>query len=234
MINYFKFSKKKLQGFTILELLVVLAVIGVFSAFAYPNISNWINDRNVKKEAYEVVTYLKERRDEVQSGKYGMVQVAMNWRIHTLIMTKENFFKEYKDVSTYSTYKANQTCGYRRPFSFVSDSSLNLELGSGNSSSNVNVYPSTSHPFPTSYSVICITRDATIRYDGSNVSETDNETNQKVDYFLLCSKSNSTMQTCKQGANLDYMYKITWDRFVNIKLYKYNKNKTPPWMKIDG
>ena len=32
----------KKNAFTILELLVVLAVIGVFSGIAYPNISNWI------------------------------------------------------------------------------------------------------------------------------------------------------------------------------------------------
>ena len=73
----------KKNAFTILELLVVLAVMGVFTAIAYPNISNWIAERNVKKEAYEVITYLKERKNEVQSGKYGMVQVVMNWRIHT-------------------------------------------------------------------------------------------------------------------------------------------------------
>ena len=44
-------SNKK--GFTILELLVVLAVMGVFTAIAYPNISSWITDREVKKEVYE-------------------------------------------------------------------------------------------------------------------------------------------------------------------------------------
>ena len=83
---------KIVKGFTIIELLVVLAVIGVFSAFAYPNISNWIADRNVKKEAYEVITYLKERRNEVQTGQYGMLQVVMNWTIYTLKMTNEDFF----------------------------------------------------------------------------------------------------------------------------------------------
>ena len=79
--------KMKKNAFTILELLVVIAVIGVFAGIAYPNISNWIADRNVKKEAYEVITYLKERKNEVQTGQYGMLQVVMNWRIHTYQMT---------------------------------------------------------------------------------------------------------------------------------------------------
>ena len=42
---------KKKNAFTILELLVVLAVIGVFSVIAYPNISNWITDRECKKRS---------------------------------------------------------------------------------------------------------------------------------------------------------------------------------------
>jgi len=69
---------KNKKAFTIIELLVVLAVIGVFSAFAYPNISNWINDRNVKKEVYETISFIKERKSEVTSGKYGMIQVLLN------------------------------------------------------------------------------------------------------------------------------------------------------------
>ena len=60
--------KKIAKGFTIIELLVVLVVLGVFSAVAYPNITKWITDREVKKEAYEVISYLKERKNEVQTG----------------------------------------------------------------------------------------------------------------------------------------------------------------------
>ena len=52
----------KKNAFTILELLVVLAVIGVFAGIAYPNISNWITDRNVKKEVYETIDFVKEKK----------------------------------------------------------------------------------------------------------------------------------------------------------------------------
>ena len=174
----------KKKGFTIIELLVVLAVIGVFSVVAYPNISNWITDREVKKEAYEIITYLKERRNEVQTGQYGMLQVVMSNKISTYKMTNEDFSKEYKSLDTSSTYKTKRECGFKKPNSFKIDTSLNLELGSNNSDSGVNTYPGSS------YSIICITKDGSIKYENTNVNMSDSKTNKNVDYFLLCSKNN--------------------------------------------
>ena len=88
--------KKIVKGFTIIELLVVLAVIGVFVSFAYPNISNWIKDREVKKEVYETVAFIKERKTEVTSGKYGMTQVLLNRQLQVFTMTPERYFQIYK------------------------------------------------------------------------------------------------------------------------------------------
>jgi prepilin-type N-terminal cleavage/methylation domain-containing protein len=90
----------KKNAFTIIELLVVLAVIGVFSIVAYPKISNWIEDRNVKKEVYETVTFIKERKAEVTSGKYGMVQVLLNDQLEVFTMSPEKFSDIYKDFSS--------------------------------------------------------------------------------------------------------------------------------------
>ena len=106
-------KKNQIKGFTILELLVVLAVIGVFAGIAYPNISNWITDRNVKKEVYETVTFIKERKAEVTSGKYGMVQVLLNDQLEVFTMSPEKFSDIYKDFSSpYPTHKQNYTCGF--------------------------------------------------------------------------------------------------------------------------
>ena len=233
MINYFKFSKKKLQGFTILELLVVLAVIGVFSAFAYPNISNWINDRNVKKEVYETISFIKERKSEVASGKYGMIQVILKPNLEVYTMSPEQFSGTYHSVSSSSSYKTNKKCDYgTKQSGFVRDQSKEtLKLSVSSNDSNSHVYPNAAHN--PSGTVACITKDGTISYMGLRKTENDPSNNQTIDVFIFCSKSNSDQYSCNYTANLDFMYKITLDNFQNTKVYKKNKNNNT-WMKIDG
>ena len=225
--------KKIAKGFTIIELLVVLAVIGVFAVVAYPNISNWITDRNVKKEVYDVVSFIKERKSEVTSGKYGMTQLKLKPNFEVYTMSPENFSNTYHSISQNSSYKTNKKCddGWRQS-GFVRNRNLEtLKLSVSNTDSSVHVYPNAAHnPVGTT---ICITKDGTISYMKLRKTERDPSTGQNVDLFIFCSKSNSDQNTCKYGANFDYMYKITLDNFQNIKIYKYNKKKNS-WISIDG
>ena len=226
---------KNKKAFTILELLVVLAVIGVFAGIAYPNISNWITDRNVKKEVYETVTFIKERKAEVTSGKYGMVQVLLNDQLEVFTMSPEKFSDIYKDFSSpYPTHKQNYTCGFSDTAGFTIESKYSShDFGVNASNSNVNVYPSAYHnPMRTA---ICITKDGSIKYDkqNQNFQIDDNATGKKVDAFVFCSKSNTQDSWCNYNSNYDFRYMITLDSFQNIKIFKYNKSKNK-WNKIDG
>ena len=228
-------KKNQIKGFTILELLVVLAVIGVFTVIAYPNISNWITDRNVKKEVYETVTFIKERKAEVTSGKYGMVQVLLNDQLEVFTMSPEKFSDIYKDFSSpYPTHKQNYTCGFSDTAGFTIESKYSShDFGVNASNSNVNVYPSAYHnPMRTA---ICITKDGSIKYDkqNQNFQVDDNATGKKVDAFVFCSKSNTQDSWCNYNSNYDFRYMITLDSFQNIKIFKYNKSKNK-WNKIDG
>ena len=82
---------------------------------------------------------------------------------------------------------------------------------------------------------VCITKDGSISYfrPNQNGRIRDQSTGQMVDYFLFCSKTNSTESSCKYNSNLENRYMITFDKFQNMKILKYNKKKNK-WNKIDG
>lgn len=222
-------SNKK--GFTILELLVVLAVMGVFTAIAYPNISSWITDREVKKEVYETVAFIKERKAEVTSGKYGMTQIILKPNLEVYTMSPQNFFNTYQNISSSSSYKTNKQCDYAwRQSGFSRNSSLET-LSFPINVSEVQVYPNGAHNPSATY--LCITKDASIKFMQLRKTDRDPDTNQNVDMFVFCSNSNTTQSTCKFDANYDFMYKLNIDNFQNIKVYKKNKKKNS-WIKIDG
>ena len=225
----------KNRAFTILELLVVLAVIGVFSAIAYPNVSGWIADRNVKNVAFETVAFVKDRKSEVTSGKYGMTQILFNRQLQVFTMSPDKFIEIYKSTSSpFSSHKQNYTCGFGDTAGFTRQNQYDKEdFGPYVQESDVHIYPSAWHnPMRTA---VCITKDGSISYyrPNQNGRIKDQSTGQMVDFFLFCSKSNSTEKSCKYNSNLEYRYMITLDRFQNMKVFRYNKNKNK-WNKIDG
>jgi prepilin-type N-terminal cleavage/methylation domain-containing protein len=225
----------KNRAFTILELLVVLAVIGVFSAIAYPNVTGWIADRNVKKAAFETVAFVKDRKSEVTSGKYGMTQILFNRQLEVFTMSPTKFIEIYKSTnSPFSSHKQNYTCGFGDTAGFTRQNQYDKEdFGRYVQESDVHIYPSAWHN--PSRTAVCITKDGSISYyrPNQNGRIKDQSTGQMVDFFLFCSKSNSTERSCKYNSNLEYRYMITLDRFQNMKVFRYNKNKNK-WNKIDG
>ena len=222
--------KKFKKGFTIIELLVVLAVIGVFSAFAYPNISSWIEDRNIKKEISELVSSIKEIKSEVSSGKYGMVQLQLFSNVEVYTMSLEHFLQTYKNVQSSNTsYKINKQCGSgsSQPNLVRNSSKEKISFGRSNNDSSVWVYP-----YNSPGTVICITKDSIIKYSGSNITYKDPGTSKDLDAFILCPRSISTKRACNASANLDSMYQITINNFQEIKIWRKSKGKN--WVKIDG
>ena len=66
---------KNYKGFSLVELLLVILLIGITSAIAIPNINDWITDRTVKKEATEMAAVINGKKSEVMSGKHGLVMI---------------------------------------------------------------------------------------------------------------------------------------------------------------
>ena len=67
--------EKNIKGFNILEVIVVLVIVGLISALAFPNISSWIKERETRNAAQKIKTLMTNINSQVQRGKYGFVQV---------------------------------------------------------------------------------------------------------------------------------------------------------------
>ena len=220
----------KYKAFTIIELLVVLVLIGIFSAIVYPNVSSWITDREVKKEVYDVVNLINERKSEVMNGKYGMVQIRLRPGVEIYNMSQDDFFNTYKGINANNRFKTNKICDYqwrgREMSTFVRDRAAEMSLSVNSKESKVYVWPHTE-------AVMCITKEGIIKFVKKNLSEQDPNSGERIEYFIFCSKTNTTQRTCKRNIRKDYQYKITWNRIINqIKVYKYRKDHE--WVLIDG
>ena len=66
--------EKNIRGFNLLELLVVVALIGVLSAAAYPNFQSWQKDRQVRQAVIKVKSLISGINTQVQRGAYTYVQ----------------------------------------------------------------------------------------------------------------------------------------------------------------
>lgn len=229
----------KQKAFTLIEILVVVIVLGVFAAIAYPNVIKWITEREVKAEVYKTINFIDEMKSLATSGKYGIVTVALKPNVEVYTMSNENYFNTYKSITANNTYKNNMSCdqGHRqngfvrnRNLSTVFDLSQMVFPQYG-SDQIVFVYPNAAHnPVGT---FLCISKEGQLlKYMRTRKTERDPSTGKYVDIFIFCSKSNTTQSSCKYNARQDFMYKITIDKFVNTKVYKLVKKST--WKKIDG
>ena len=65
---------QNIKGFTILELLVVITIVAIISAVAYPNFSDWRQDRELRAAMEKAATMLSSVNTLSQRGNYPFVQ----------------------------------------------------------------------------------------------------------------------------------------------------------------
>ena len=64
---------KNIKGFNILELLVVMAIIAVVSATAYPQFNTWNKEREVRRSVEEIKSLMKNIFTQTERGTFGSV-----------------------------------------------------------------------------------------------------------------------------------------------------------------
>ena len=93
-------QQKKIKGFTLLELLVVVVIIGSISAIGFLPFKNWRSDRLARAGAVAVSSVIQDIYSQVQRGHYSFAQFRVHsegegddetWFISSYGMETKNF-----------------------------------------------------------------------------------------------------------------------------------------------
>ena len=204
------------KGFTILELLVVLALIGIVSAVGVPNFTKWKKAREVKNSVEKIYSIMNSIVTQTQRGHYSYVQIEANFsktpfQIISKGMTKDTF-----------SNRLNQNlaldCGDSMPWDNAKFAKFDAD--------DVDLHFNSS-------GAICFSKDGsyyklTGQLDNNLNIFVEDKVNSTKNYIILCSKSDSVKNICPATDKLKKdqpLYLIAWSRFGMINKFKWNHRR---------
>ena len=226
-----------IKGFNVLELLIVIAIIGVLSAVAYPNFSEWQKDRETRKSVVKIKSLIEGINSQVQRGQYAFVQVDVEEDELVsggdgLIVTSKGM--KPKTLATLlntegSTWwvEPNGRCNIADEAYWDEDPDSDKDLD------KIEVRQIVLDNVATTWSdkigAVCFGKNDQW-YSGNGELVSSSGVDVIVDsYLFICNRSNTRFEcdidnvTGEPTTEHDYLYVIEWSRFGNIKLEKWNK-----------
>ena len=216
-------QEKNIKGFNILELLIVVVIISVVSAAAYPNFSSWRKERELRGAAEEIKNLFSNISSQVQRGLYAFVQVDV----------KEDAIDKTLTITS-KGMRMDTLMAAARTTSWTTDMDIRCsptqtwddEGGPDNRKLEVAqlIYDNVAINFsgPLTGGTVCFSKDGTY-YSTAGELETD-------PFFYICRRSSTNTRCDVSDAGvpdeeLDDVFAINWSRFGNITLEKWSKTK---------
>ena len=221
--------EKNIKGFNILELIVVLAIIGVISAAAYPKFSSWKQSREVRTDALKAKKIFEGINAQVQRGQFAFVQVLIgvnddNVTLTTRGMKTDTLAQKINDGDSAWNTTISSRCDMTTTDYWDVD---------GSTANDIEVQSVTFNDITTnlkSDSAVCFAKNARwFSGAGDLLSGTGNDTS--VDESLIICKRDGdnecvlseTGEPSDSEDNL--MYSLDWTRFGEITLDKWSSKK---------
>jgi prepilin-type N-terminal cleavage/methylation domain-containing protein len=232
---------EKIKGFNVLELIVVIAIIGVLSAVAYPNFSEWRKDRETRSAVVKIKSLIEGINSQVQRGQYAFVQVDVeeDEEDDGLIVTSKGM--KPKTLATLLNngksgwwVTPNERCNIvdeadEAYWDEDPDPDRNQIIDLDKIEVRQIVLDNVATTWRDKKGAVCFGKnDQWYSGNGELVSSSGDDV--IVDsYLFICNRSNTRSQcdidnvTGEPTTEHDHLYVIEWSRFGNIKLEKWNK-----------
>ena len=241
--------EKNIKGFNILELIVVVVIVGLISALAFPNISSWTKERETRNAAQRIKTLMTNINSQVQRGKYGFVQVFVQDLKDEENETKQIVIVKSKGMKmntlmTMVNDGAHEWNGDNGNTKWCDVDETNTDYWDDEGSEDGIVsevgyfkFENISINFRNKIGAVCFSSDGTW-YSGAEEFSSESGTDKEVSVdsvFFLCVRKVAE-SVCEIGQtdgfpsaatkeNNQPIFAVSWSRFGNITLEKWSNSK---------
>lgn len=209
-------QKRNTKGFSLIELLVVVALIGIVAGMGFPKFDTWKKKRHIESQHEKIGTYLTSAVSQVERGSYPYVQIKFssvnnNYQVVTRALPQNKFSLALNQGKTLSCSADN-----------FSNSNGGIELSNYSLSDKIKIFPSASGK--TTFS-ICFSKGGTYfnktgTADGVDPIDFDGGKTAIYNYIVICSFETACIPKTKAFDN--FTYGIRYSRFGLIEKYKYS------------
>ena len=225
--------KQDIKGFTLLELLVVVVLIGVLSAAGYPQFTKWSKDRKIRTATEKVVNILTSISTQAQKGYFPFVQLEVISTNNLLKITSKGMAQDTMND------KLNQSA------TKILDCKISNAGYWDNNEVEVFSSDELSVQFKNDSGAVCFSKDGSYFSEKGKLIDTANanltlDGKNSNNYIIICFKdggssgsgqpsSGTGMASLSGGAGggqctTKPMYLVEWSRFGNIKKYRMGNN----------